>query len=203
MKTMDKIKSFSVVAGLLFALSFPCQAQTSGVIAMAPGQSSTLQLLSVLVANQASATAPTVTASYQSNYVPFGALTLSSTYAGSLVAGQPGTITFTVKNTLPASTAASNVAFNVLGEYTDNTGKAVGSGSIAPTTGVLTLASTAAVNNTYTGINFSIIIPATEFVPSPPVAGANYSYVAGSVVLVIPSLDGGATFTAVVPGVYE
>ena len=200
---MKRIASIGLLLLSLGTVITPCRSQTSGVIAMAPGQSSTLQLLSVLVANQTSATAPTVTATYQSNYVPFGALTLSSTYAGSLVAGQPGTITFTLKNTLAPSTVASNVAFNVLGEYTDNTGKAVGSGSVAPTTGVLTLASTAAVNNAYTGINFSIIIPQTEFVPSPPVAGANYSYVAGSVVLVVPSLDGGATFTAVVPGVYE
>ena len=198
---MNKIKSFLALAGLLFVACTPSYAQTSGVIATLPGDTSLIQKMVVMVATNQVATAPTVTATYQSNYVPFGALTLSSTYAGSLVAGQPGTITFTVKNTLPASTAASNVAFNVLGEYTDNTGKAVGSGSIAPTTGVLTLASTAAVNNAYTGINFSIIIPQTEFVPSPPVAGANYSYVAGSVVLVIPSLDGGATFTAVVPGV--
>ena len=164
MKLNAPICALLLLIGTIFS---PVYAQTSGISALAPGMAKTAEALSVYVVTDQTATTPTVTAPTQTAYAPFGSLKLTSTCTGALVVGGPITITFTLTNTLPPSTPASSLALNAIGSYTDNTGAV----AKPPVSGTLTVASTAAVNNAYTAISFSVIVPVTEFVPSPPVAG--------------------------------
>ena len=196
-----KLKLFALsTLIMLAAICTPVNAQTSGIIASLPNQAATLQLLSVLVANQASTAAPTVTAGTNQNYATLGALSVTSSYVGSYVPGAAGTLTIVLRNTLAPSTTASTLAVTAVANYTDNTGVVIK----PPASAILTLANVPAVNNIYTAITFSLVVPVTEFVPAAPVTGAGYTVLNNDVYFnPVASLDGGASVTYVIPGTYE
>ena len=197
---MNIIKSLLILVVFLIIGYQPVYAQTSGIEAIPPGLPTTAIRLATFVAMDQVATTPTVTAPTNSAYASIGALKVTTTYVGTLTAGSTGVLTVTLSNPLPPSTSAQTLAMTASATYTDNTGNI----QKTPVNATLSLASVAAVNNVYTNISFSIIVPATEFVPSAPVTGANYTVLNNDLYFnPVASLDGGQSVTWTVPGVYE